>query len=320
MKYLPILLLLFFSCNLTAQEPKLAYVKGFGKNPGWLKMFVYKPKDVKPNAPLLVALHGCLQTAESYAKQSGWFKLADEHGFVILFPQTQTFNNISMCFNWFTPRDINKKKHGEPASIHNMINYLCENQTVDSNQIYITGVSAGGAMSVVMMALYPKTFRAGAPLAGGPYKAANNVFGAAFAMLGWVCRKPHKWAKRVRKQNPNYKGPYPRIVILHGRRDFVNNRGNARELTEQWAAINDISEKPSQSEKKFNGNKRVKKFFYKNEAGEALIIRYVIKGLGHRVPIDQGKDKNKGGKQSLFSKDINFHSTYWLAKDMGLVQ
>ena len=305
------LLLFIVNSSLFARK-KLEFVKGFGENYGWLKMFVYTPPNAPKNAPLLVGLHGCVQTAEAYAKQSGWFKLADEHGFCLLLPQTQTFNNISMCFNWFTPVDINRKKHGESRSIRNMVEYMIQNRSIDSSQIYITGVSAGAAMAVVMMALYPETFKAGAPLAGGPYKAANNIFGASFAMLGWVCRKPHKWAKHIKKQNPNYVGPYPKLVIVHGRRDLVCNRGNARELAEQWTGINNIEAQPTEIESNFNGNKRIKKLFYKNDKGENLVIRYDIKGIGHRVPIDPGNKKNKGGKTGLFSKDIDFHSTYGL--------
>lgn len=317
--YLLLCSLLFFSSSLLA-KPKLEFVKGFGENHGWLKMFVYTPKNVKKNAPLLVGLHGCAQTASSYAHESGWFKLADEHGFILLLPQTQTFNNISMCYNWFTPVDINRKKQGESRSIKNMIEYMKENRDIDTNQIFITGVSAGAAMSVVMMSLYPETFKAGSSLAGGPYKAANNVFGAGFALLGWVVRKPHKWAKHVIKQNPNYKGSYPKMVIAHGRRDPVSNRGNSRELAEQWSSLHKIDAQPTKKEINFQGHQDVNRLLYQDKDGNDIIIRYDIRKIGHRVPIDPGKKKNKGGRKGLFSKDINFHSTYWIALDMGLIK
>jgi poly(3-hydroxybutyrate) depolymerase len=41
----------------------LAAVADSGANPGALDMYEYVPADLPPNAPLVVVLHGCTQTA-----------------------------------------------------------------------------------------------------------------------------------------------------------------------------------------------------------------------------------------------------------------
>lgn len=51
---------------ITAQAG-LQEVTSFGSNPGNLRMFRYLPAGLPANAPLVVALHGCTQSARAYA-------------------------------------------------------------------------------------------------------------------------------------------------------------------------------------------------------------------------------------------------------------
>src|SRR3954447_3026386 len=83
-------------------------VDRFGTNPGNLAMYVYLP-DHRPIAPaLVVALHGCTQSAEDYLAHSGWRELADRDGFVLVLPEQRTTNNLNRCFNWFQESDIRR--------------------------------------------------------------------------------------------------------------------------------------------------------------------------------------------------------------------
>src|SRR4051812_19562159 len=72
----------------------------FGSNAGQLKAFIHVPDTVGPGAPLVVVLHGCTQNASGYDESSGWSRLADRHGFVVLYPEQQRSNNPNLCFNW----------------------------------------------------------------------------------------------------------------------------------------------------------------------------------------------------------------------------
>src|SRR5690349_10433375 len=71
---------------------RLRELAGFGPNPGNLQMFAYAPEHLPPGAPLVVALHGCTQTADEYDYGTGWSSLADKLGFAVIYPQQQPAN------------------------------------------------------------------------------------------------------------------------------------------------------------------------------------------------------------------------------------
>src|SRR3712207_548406 len=62
---------------------RLREVKGFGSNPGNLRMFAYVPENLPPGSPLVVVLHGCTQNAAGYDHGAGWSTLADRYGFAV---------------------------------------------------------------------------------------------------------------------------------------------------------------------------------------------------------------------------------------------
>ena len=53
-----------------------------------LKAPTYIPDGILEDAPLMVVLHGCLQTAAGYDHGSGWSSLADKEGFALLYPSS----------------------------------------------------------------------------------------------------------------------------------------------------------------------------------------------------------------------------------------
>jgi poly(hydroxyalkanoate) depolymerase family esterase len=132
---------------------RLREVTKFGANPGNLRMHVYVPENIGPSPSLVVALHGCTQTAAAYDSGTGWSHLSDRFGFIIVFPEQQPANNPKSCFSWFlqgdTARDL-----GEALSIREMIAAAVESNGVHRSRIFVTGLSAGGAMASVMLATY----------------------------------------------------------------------------------------------------------------------------------------------------------------------
>lgn len=94
----------------------LQQVTGFGSNPGNLQMYAYVPSALPANAPLVVALHGCTQTANDYYTSSGWPKYADLWGFAVVFPQTTAANNPLSCFGWFDPAEDGRGRARPPRS------------------------------------------------------------------------------------------------------------------------------------------------------------------------------------------------------------
>src|SRR5215469_12480805 len=153
---------------------RLRELTGFGSNPGNLRMFAYAPQHLPPAAPLVIALHGCTQTADDYDHGTGWSSLADKLGFVAVYPQQQPANNPRNCFSWFLPDDI-ARGQGEARSIREMVEHAIATFDADRGRVFVTGLSAGGAMASVMLATHPEVFAGGAIIAGLPYGCANNV-------------------------------------------------------------------------------------------------------------------------------------------------
>ena len=129
-------------------------IPDFGSNPGNLRMLVYTPENLPAGAPVVVALHGCSQNANEYDHGAGWSSLADRLGFLVVYPEQQLANNPKNCFSWFLPGDT-ARGDGEALSIHQMVEHAIGQFGADREKVFVTGLSAGGAMAVVMLATYP---------------------------------------------------------------------------------------------------------------------------------------------------------------------
>jgi poly(hydroxyalkanoate) depolymerase family esterase len=182
--------------RLPVRSP-LTEVLEFGANPGGLRMFAFVPSNLQQPRALVVVLHGCGQTAAGYDLGAGWSTLARHYGFALLMPQQQPANNANGCFNWFNPDD-STREHGEAASIRQMIARMTVDHGIDSRRVFVTGLSAGGAMTSVMLATYPEVFAAGAIIAGLPFGVASNAREALTGMRGWRARSPHELGDLVR--------------------------------------------------------------------------------------------------------------------------
>ncbi len=310
--------LIFSACSFALD---ITEIENFGSNPGNLKLYYYKPKNLVDSlkAPVVFVLHGCLQNAESVSELAGWNKLADINGFIVVYPQQKHTNNTSGCFNWFKKKDITRGS-GEVHSIKEMIDYMNGNFNTDSSRVFVAGLSAGAAMAVALMACYPEDVNAGAIFAGAPYKVARNPFEAMFAFWLPPNKSPEKWAKRVFKQNPDYAGKYPRMIVVHGRKDFVVYIRNGYELVQQWAGVHKTDVKPEKKERPFNKNPGITRLSYNDAENKEVVVMYILKDIGHALALNPGDKEDEGGKPGMFGKDVNFHSTWWVAKDFGLIK
>lgn len=257
-------------------------------NPGDLAASIYVPDDL-PKAPaLVVALHGCTQKASDYDDETGWTALADEFGFILLFPEQKPGNNIARCFNWMLPDDRTRGT-GEPESIKQMIDAVIHRYRVDPGEVFITGLSAGAAMTSVMLATYPETFAGGAIIAGIPYQCVTYQTKAFSAQAAPICmslgnllvKSASEWGRRVRSAT-DYSGLWPLVSIWHGSSDLIVNPVNAVDLMEQWTDVHGIDQQPEVDEK-VNGHPHK---VYKDSEGHALVETYEIIDMGHAVPVD----------------------------------
>lgn len=291
----------------------------FGPNPGELKAYLHLPPDAGENLPLVVAMHGCLQNARTYAKETGWNELADREGFAVLYPEQKISNHPNNCFSWYLEGDINKDQ-GESRSIKSMIDHVRDSFRIDSKRLYVSGLSAGGCMTAVMLATYPDLFQSGAVIAGVPYKASTTLEGALTAMKGLVDQEPDKWEELVLEQNPAYKGSFPDLVVFQGADDPVVNRKNMVELAEQWMALHGIEANNLKETTPFDGNPNVIRRVYQNPDAKGKVVTYEVKNLGHALPVNPGKGPKQGGSTGQFAVDADFYVTYWAADFFNLIK
>jgi poly(hydroxyalkanoate) depolymerase family esterase len=290
----------------------LVEVKGFGRNPGDLKMFAFVPTKLQQPRALVVVLHGCGQTAAGYDLGAGWSTLAKHYGFALVMPEQQASNNANGCFNWFSPEDTARDR-GEAGSIRQMIAHMVTDYGIDPRRVFITGLSAGGAMTSTMLATYPDAFAAGAIIAGLPFGVASNVRDALLGMRASPSRPAEKLGDLVRKAS-NHKGPWPKLSVWHGSADRTVNPGNADEIVKQWLDVHNLPPEPM-SEVMVDGHPRQ---VWWNTDGETIIESYTITDMAHGTPLGKAENDHSYGAQGAFMIEAGISSSYHIAKFFGL--
>ena len=291
-----------------ARRPtRLQELTGFGANPGNLRMFAYAPEHMPPNAPLVIALHGCTQTADEYDHGTGWSSLADSLGFAVVYPQQQPANNPKHCFSWFLSGDIARGR-GEALSIREMLEHAIATFATDRRKVFVTGLSAGGAMASVMLATYPEVFAGGAIIAGLPYGCATNVQQAFEAMFTEQEHAAEALGDRVRAAS-RHRGPWPKISVWHGTSDPIVKPSNGEDIIRQWTNVHAFSDNPSYEELIANHTRRI----WSDANGEALIEAFSISGMAHGVPLATTGGECCGAAGAFFL-DVGISSTHHIAR------
>jgi feruloyl esterase len=291
---------------------RLREIFGFGSNPGNLRMFGYRPPTLPDNPALVVVLHGCTQTAAGYDLGAGWSTLADRYGFVLLLPEQQRSNNPNGCFNWFRP-EHSQRNQGEPLSIRQMIEKSVVDHDIDRCRVFVTGLSAGGAMASNMLACYPEVFAGGAIIAGLPYGAAASVQQAFESMFQSPSRPAREWGDLVRKAS-SHRGPWPRVSVWHGNADKTVIPTNAREILKQWTEVHGLPLAPSVKMRVDGFPREV----WTNDAGDELIEAYTINDMAHGTPLATGEAEGACGAPGPFLLPVGISSSYHIAKFFGI--
>jgi len=292
----------------------LAETTEFGSNPGALRMFSYVPEQLQHGAALVVVLHGCGQTAAGYDMGAGWSTLSRHYGFALLMPEQQSANNANTCFNWFDPEDTTRGR-GEACSIRQMIARMADDDKIDPRRIFVTGLSAGGAMTSVMLATYPEVFAAGAIVAGLPFGVATNLREALSGMMQSSPRPADELGDLVRNAS-KHKGPWPKVSVWHGSADRTVNPGNANEIVKQWLDVHQLPLTPM-SAVDVDGYPRE---VWWNADGETVVESYTITDMAHGTPLGVADNDERYGEGGAFLIDAGISSSYHIANFFGLTE
>ena len=289
---------------------KLVDIDGFGSNPGRLAMHFYRPSQLPARAPLVVVLHGCLQTAQGFDDASGFARLAAERRFAVLYPQQTHSNNPNLCFNWFRPSAVARDR-GELLSIRQMIDHACAEYRLDAARVYIVGLSAGGAMANALLATYPESFAAGAIVAGLPVGAARDAMTALSVMNSGANRTPQEWGDLVRAVSPQPRR-WPDLSIWQGDDDRVVSPVNAVACRDQWLDVRGLKLEDGTTISRSWGE--IRRW---SAAGRPALSFYRIHGMGHGLPV-RTADRRKGAKSDRFILETDISAPLELMQLWGL--
>jgi poly(hydroxyalkanoate) depolymerase family esterase len=127
---------------------------------------LYTPKAYKPHdaAPLLVMVHGCQTTAEQEMRVTGYNRLAEREGFVVLYPDVDATGRqlpgpLNQCWKFFDPTTY-FRDNSDSAAIAAMTRTVMSSRKIDSERVYLVGASAGGLMTSAGAATYPDLYAA----------------------------------------------------------------------------------------------------------------------------------------------------------------
>lgn len=300
-KYLSLFIIITISLLSFNSLAKSTPLIRFGLNPGELSASYFQ--GAKDNKNLIVLLHGCVQQGQVLAQQSGLMALAHKKKFSLLIPQQSQDNNIKGCFNWFSSQDI-ERNQGESLSIKNMITSV--NAEQNFSNIYIIGLSAGGAMASSMLVNYPELFTAGAIIAGIPYPCANNLTTAIACMRSGPSQDPEQLTQLVNQINSSA-SHWPALSIWTGTQDAVVNPKNSQQLAIHWAELTQSSKKSIIS--KHLGYK-VSQWQGQNKQVKVELIE--IENMGHGIAV--APDKIDGGSEAPFVINSPISTVLYLLK------
>lgn len=274
---------------------------------GILGRFVHRPVDLKPDAALVVTLHGCTQTAEAYARGAGWVELADQEGFVVLALEQTRAGNANLCFNWFLAEQAGPQG-GEILAILAMIDEVIVQDRLDPARVFVTGLSAGGAMAFALLMSHPERFAGGGVIAGLPFGMAEGV-AEALGLMRSTRAVPGGPFRRF----PLAAAKLPKLSIWHGLGDKTVAPGNADLIARQWRDVAGLPAVPDATESVGIRQSQV----WTDASGDRLLEVHSLAGFGHAAPISAGGPDGLG-KPGPHIVDCGQSSTRSLAQTWGL--
>lgn len=220
------------------------------------------PTSTQEKLPLVVMLHGCTQNPDDFAAGTLMNEAALKRGFYVLYPAQGQSTNPSRCWNWFK-HNHQKRGRGEPAILAGMTRAVMAKHHIDPQQVYVAGLSAGGAMAAIMGEAYPDIFAAVGVHSGLPTGAASNMPQALSAMK--------QGSASVSR------GKTPPTIVFHGDQDSTVHPSNGTQAAAASAGKVSPELEQSRSANGLNYTRQI----YRQADGRVLTEHWNVHGAGH---------------------------------------
>jgi poly(hydroxyalkanoate) depolymerase family esterase len=249
--------------------PGAQFISGSYTNHAGTRSYkLYVPSSYHGQAmPLLVMLHGCTQDPDDFAAGTQMNAVAEEKHCFVVYPAQSMQANNHKCWNWFSALD-QQRGQGEPSIIAGIAQQVIADYPVDERQVYVAGLSAGGAMAVIAGTLYPDLFAAVGVHSGLPYASAQDLPSALSAM------------KRGASGGRNTDGDSPPIIVFHGDQDRTVHPRNGEQVMEQKLSAHGEALAEADAGSVPNGH-RYTRTTHRHVDGTPLGEHWVVHGAGH---------------------------------------
>jgi len=254
--------------------------RSYSNEAGNLAYKLYIPSGYRGQAlPLVVMLHGCTQSPDDFAAGTGMNALAEEHTCLVAYPAQSTAANASKCWNWFSPAD-QQRGQGEPSLIAGITREVMRDHLVDSQRVYVAGLSAGGAAASIMATTYPDLYAAIGVHSGLACGVASNLPSAFAAMhQGDAASMPRSDMASA----PEGSRRIVPTIVFHGDRDATVHPRNGDHVIAQSRATT-ITTPELQTivqHGRVPGGHAYSRTLHVDSSGQTILEQWVVHGAGH---------------------------------------
>lgn len=240
----------------------------------------YVPRALPKGAPLVLVMHGSGESAAEIRTGTGYGfeRLADEHGFAVVYPNAVTFdwNDCSKVGDF----RVNGVEADDVGFLEAMVDKLIIDLGVDRGRVFATGVSAGGFMSLRLAIEAPSRFRAVAAVSASVATPEN-----------FKCKPAAKSNTSVMIMNGTDDPLVPFTggeVNLLGLFYKCGNVRSSRESAQYFADRNGLTGPPEAKQTPLADGVSVEQIFWsqasKDSGPKSQVELVVIHGGGHGMP------------------------------------
>lgn len=235
---------------------------------------LYIPASASEHARgLIVMLHGCKQNPDDFAAGTAMNAVAETHGLMVAYPGQASSANTASCWNWFNPAD-QMRGSGEPAIIAGITSAIVSEFAIEHRQVFVAGLSAGGAMAAVMGETYPDLYAGVGIHSGLAYGSANDVMSAFAAMRGETSIAPRAEGSASGRAEQRV-----RTIVFQGNADRIVHPSNADRIVAQAAA--DAPAHHSRHERVLTNGRFYTRTAIADADGTSVLEYWLIEGAGH---------------------------------------